>query len=217
MIPFMRRDSNICPYSSAAWMTAPVTIINLGWLPRKDGSWSMAFSAVRLLAARCPTANESFRNWIISALVFSSSGPLEPLMFSGIFSPVTRLQKKKLAAPVCFSNSAKVRTSLYAAPGMLSDAGVKLYLSSGMASATSSKFCSYWLTWRSAMAERLVMGGGVGWAWAAVNADGDGVAGFAAPWAKAPMAKLRIAGRHSILRNFMAKSPLVLVTKKDTT
>src|SRR6266700_2176859 len=176
-IPLRRRYSTIWPYSSPQWMTAPLARAKRGPAPLTIWTVSAAFSGVRVLAARWPTANESFRNWTISALVFSSSGPLVPLMVSGNLSPLSAVQKRKFALAVCLISWAKVRTPLNSLPLMLRLSGVKLNLSSGMASAASTMSFSYWLTWRSTMEEMLAGGGaGVAWAWGAGVAWAAGAA-----------------------------------------
>src|SRR6476646_5858684 len=103
---------------------------------------------------------------------------------------------------------------------MLSDSGVKLYLSSGMASAASTSCLSLALTWRSAMLAKV---GGVCTGWGEACACGAGVAGLAAgaapcPWLTVPTAKLRMASRQNILIYFIGTLLLQSqATEKDIT
>src|SRR6185503_6373138 len=103
--------------------------------PNGLGTCAAAFSAVKDCAALCPNANESFKYFTISAFVFNWGGPLSSLDSMGGLSPVTAPHNSKLVAATCLTSSANVFTVLYSLPGMLSETGVKLNLSSGMASA----------------------------------------------------------------------------------
>src|SRR5215469_6238561 len=80
--------------------------------------------------------NESRRYARISALVLAGLGPPRSQRAGG-FSPPICLAQASLAQATCFTCSAKVRTPLNSPC-----AGLKLHLSSGMASASDVKSCS---------------------------------------------------------------------------
>src|SRR5215471_2443800 len=85
---------------------------------------------------------------------------------------------------------------------MLRLAGVKSYFSAGMASAASTTFFSYWLTWRSTSAAKLFMG----CCEACVCGAGAGNATAGAPPLACPnalTATLRTIKRHNVLAYFI--------------
>src|SRR6185312_11695421 len=72
-----------------------------------------------------------------------------------------------------------------------------------MASAASTTFFSYWLTWRSTSEAKVA--GGAGEACACGAGEAAGAAGFAPPCANALTANVRIASRQNTLICFILK------------
>src|SRR5437773_1314858 len=89
---------------------------------------------------------------------------------------------------------------------MFNDSGVKLNLSSGMASAASTNCFSMVLIWRSAT--EASVGAGCAGCWAGEELD-DGV------WLTAPTAKQRTRRRNIVRKCFIGgKSPNILIDPK---
>src|SRR5689334_3661008 len=86
-----------------------------------------------------------------------------------------------------------------------------------MASATSTTFFSYWLTWRSTSEAKVA--GGAGAACACGAGVAAGVDGVVPPCANAPTAKASMANRQKVLICFIVKLSRysILSDEKDTT
>src|SRR5215472_10381831 len=100
---------------------------------------------------------------MISALVFAGLGPPRSQRAGG-FSPPICLAQASLAQATCFTCSAKVRTSLNS-PCV----GLKLHLSSGMASASEVKSFSTLFQMRLMESDTVLGGSGLCWPFATVE------------------------------------------------
>src|SRR5215467_2571790 len=92
---------------------------------------------------------------------------------------------------------------------MLRLAGVKSYFSAGMASAASTTFFSYWLTWRSTSTAKLFMACGAGCACGAGAAAGAPPVACPNPLA----AKLRKTKRRTNLTCLISRTLLFLTAE----